>query len=91
VGDGNVTIVDGGSHAFRWDGSVSPNPMEDTGGPEDSDSGTFAVSDDGNTVVGSGFHDGLAEAWIATIPEPGSFVLLFFGAAGSLRRRSRPA
>jgi uncharacterized membrane protein len=35
----------------------------------------WAVSADGATIVGTGGHDGIAEAFIATIPEPGTFAL----------------
>jgi probable HAF family extracellular repeat protein len=37
------------------------------------------ISADGRTIVGTGRHSGRDEAWIATIPEPSSLVLLGLG------------
>jgi probable HAF family extracellular repeat protein len=34
------------------------------------------VSYDGLTVVGTGVHNGITEAWVATIPEPSTLMLL---------------
>ena len=46
------------------------------------------VSADGKTFVGTGTNpEGLPEAWIATIPEPGTLVVLGVGCAWVLRRR----
>jgi uncharacterized membrane protein len=33
------------------------------------------VSYDGQTIVGTGIHNGVTEAWVATIPEPSTIVL----------------
>ena len=43
----------------------------------------FGVSSDGRTIVGYGKNPNFqTEAWIATVPEPGSLVLAVLGAAG---------
>jgi len=43
--------------------------------------GAHAISDDGNVIVGWGHNPmGQTEAWIATIPEPSTLVLLSIGA-----------
>ena len=47
------------------------------------------ISSDGYVIVGDGINpDGYNEAWIATIPEPGTFLLLAIGGLALLRRRS---
>ena len=47
-----------------------------------------AITPDGRTIVGTGFNsDGNQEAWIATIPEPGSLVLLGLGGLALGRRK----
>jgi hypothetical protein len=50
------------------------------------------VSSDGLTIVGTGTHDGITEAWVATIPEPSTIILATLAAAASLlilaRRRA---
>jgi hypothetical protein len=42
------------------------------------------VSWDGLTIVGTGVHDGITEAWIATIPEPPTILLGGLAAVGVL-------
>ena len=42
-----------------------------------------AISADGTTIVGVGINPaGATEAWVATIPEPGTAVLLGIGLVG---------
>jgi hypothetical protein len=38
------------------------------------------ISDDGRTIVGTGYHNGGVEAWVAHIPEPAT--LTFLAASG---------
>ena len=46
------------------------------------------ISADDMTIVGSGINpDGHFEAWIATLPEPGTFAVLGLGMPMLLRRR----
>ena len=46
------------------------------------------ISDDGLTIVGWGYNpDGYTEAWIATIPEPGTLFLFGLGGLALLRKR----
>jgi hypothetical protein len=40
------------------------------------------VSDDGLTIVGTGTHNGVQQAFVATIPEPSTVVLAVFAVAG---------
>jgi uncharacterized membrane protein len=42
------------------------------------------VSYDGLTIVGTGVHNGVTEAWVATIPEPNTILLAALAAAGML-------
>lgn len=47
-----------------------------------------SISDDGRTIVGWGTDpSGFTEAWIATIPEPGTLSLLGLAGVALLRRR----
>jgi probable HAF family extracellular repeat protein len=46
----------------------------------------YGISDDGLTIVGTGFHNGLGEAWIAHIPEPAAVLLLLLGSALFMNR-----
>jgi probable HAF family extracellular repeat protein len=42
------------------------------------------VSYDGLTIVGTGIHNGVTEAWVATIPEPDTILLAALAAAAML-------
>lgn len=51
-------------------------------------SDAIGISADGTTIVGNGINSmGNSEAWIATIPEPATFLLLALGCIVALRRR----
>lgn len=46
------------------------------------------ISDDGRTIVGEGLNpDGYAEAWVATIPEPATLLLVAGGLATAFLKR----
>jgi probable HAF family extracellular repeat protein len=45
------------------------------------------ISDDGQTIVGGGSHNGRGEAWIAHIPEPGTLTLVLLGSLLGINRR----
>jgi uncharacterized membrane protein len=45
------------------------------------------ISDDKLTIVGTGYHFGVPEAWIATLPEPATLSLLALGGLVLLARR----
>ena len=48
------------------------------------------ASPHGNTFIGYGINPyGQTEAWIATVPEPGSVMMLVLAEAGVLMRRRR--
>ena len=50
----------------------------------------MAISDDGLTIVGYGENpDGYNEAWVATIPEPATLLLLGLGAMMLRRKRKQ--
>jgi uncharacterized membrane protein len=44
----------------------------------------WAVSADGATIVGTGTHEGITEAWVATIPEPSTIILAALAAIALL-------
>ena len=50
-----------------------------------------AISADGSTIVGNGSHNSRDEAWVVTIPEPGTMLLTGFGAVwlGRFRRKGQ--
>jgi len=83
-----------GDEAFIWDASNGMRNLVDvlvndfgldlTGWSVREATG---ISDDGLSIVGYGYHEGNAEGWIATIPEPATVCLLGLGGLGLLRRR----
>jgi uncharacterized protein related to proFAR isomerase len=42
------------------------------------------ISADGRTIVGTAFHDGVRQAFVATIPEPSTIVLAVVAAVGGI-------
>jgi probable HAF family extracellular repeat protein len=78
IGDEAVLFRNGGAYNLR-DHLVSLG-LDMTGWTLTTATG---VSDDGRTIVGTGTNPlGQTEAWIATVPEPGSVALLAIGLAG---------
>ena len=52
----------------------------------------YGISSDGRSIVGMGINpSGNSEAWLATIPEPSTGILLAMGLAGLARRSRRGA
>jgi probable HAF family extracellular repeat protein len=49
--------------------------------------GASGISDDGLTIIGSGSHNGVSQAWIAHIPEPTTLVFTLVGVLLAERRR----
>ena len=95
-----LTVVGAGSsasgkEAFIWDAANGMQSIYDilvNGGLDMTGwtlTGASGISDDGLTIAGSGSNpDGYKEAWVATIPEPATFLL--FGLGGlALRRRHK--
>jgi uncharacterized membrane protein len=95
-------IHSGSSTAFYWSaatGMVSVKDMLLLHGATNLDgwelTSTTGVSHDGRTIVGSGIHEGRLQAWVATIPEPSTIVLVMLAApvalVVALGRRTRAA
>jgi probable HAF family extracellular repeat protein len=104
-GDGSIVVGESESdldvfgNAFIWDGQHGMRPLEVVLSNDygldlegwDLESAR-AISADGLTIVGYGVNpDGLDEAWIATIPEPGTGLLILSGLFGLGARRKRRA
>jgi len=81
--DGSVIVGYSGGRAFVWDAENGMRDLQDllialgldlTGWsylPQ-----AAGVADDGLTIVGTGYHHGDVEAWIAHIPEPTTLAFL---------------
>jgi probable HAF family extracellular repeat protein len=99
--DGSVVVGIGstslGHEAFIWDATNGMRNLRDVliddyGLGEELTGWTLTqangISDNGYTIIGYGTNpDGYTEAWIATIPEPGTISLLMAGALAFLRRK----
>jgi probable HAF family extracellular repeat protein len=96
--DGSVVVGWGksasGVEAFIWDATNGMRELDqvltslgaDLTGWQLTD--VFDISDDGRAIVGSGTNPaGLQEAWIATIPEPSTGLLVLTGLLGLASRR----
>jgi hypothetical protein len=85
VGTGETFFEDGVravSEAFYWTqptGMINLRDFLIAGGATGLEGWTLTeargVSWDGLTVVGTGVHNGVTEAWVATIPEPSTVAL----------------
>jgi probable HAF family extracellular repeat protein len=84
VGQGGTSVA----AAFYWTAATGMVNLQDVllaeGANLDGWTLTEArgVSHDGLTIVGSGVHNGIGEAWVATIPEPSTIVLAVIAGAG---------
>ena len=93
--DGSVGIGDTGGRAYIWDEVHGKRLVRDVliANGIDMDDWTLAscagISADGTAIVGTGYHDGVTEAWIAHIPEPATAWLLLTAAALMALRRRR--
>ena len=98
--DGSVVVGQGltvsGGEAFIWD---SINGIQNLQAVLEVQFGldltgwtlsnATGVSADGLTIVGTGTHDGITEAFIAVIPSPGALGLLAIASPRGGRRRRR--
>ena len=96
--DGSVVVGVGasssGGEAFVWDETNGMRALIQILADQGIDmtgwnlKGATGISADGLTIVGSGINPlGNYEAWIATIPEPGTATLLALGIAGIAARQ----
>ena len=91
--DGSVGIGDTGGRAYVWDEVHGQRLVREIliANGIDMDDWTLAtcagISADGTAIVGTGYHDGVTEAWIAHLPEPATAWLLTAAALMALRRR----
>jgi probable HAF family extracellular repeat protein len=91
--DGSVGIGDTSGRAYVWDEVHGQRLVRDIliANGIDMDDWTLifgtGISADGTTIVGTGYHNGVTEAWIAHLPEPATAWLLTAAALMALRRR----
>jgi probable HAF family extracellular repeat protein len=90
--DGSISTT----QAFHWTADTGLVNLRDfliTNGATGLDGWTLTeargVSWDGLTIVGTGAHNGVTEAWVATIPEPATVVLAVVAALGVIGFRIR--
>lgn len=99
--DGTVVVgratTENGPEAFRWTHSTGMQSVQQLLDAHGSDLVGWqliwarSVSDDGKTLTGWGTNpNGEMEAWIATIPEPFTALLLVCGLAGLAAAGRRP-
>ena len=98
-GDGSVIVGFGTntsdtSTAFIWDEASGVRSLQDVLSSLDLDLEGWTlqeaqgISADGLTIVGWGINpDGFKEAWVATVPEPGTGLLVAFGLVALARKR----
>jgi probable HAF family extracellular repeat protein len=97
---GAADLFEGGTtvnRAFYWtpaNGMLSLRDALISAGVANLDGWTLnvarGVSYDGLTIVGTGIHNGVSEAWVATIPEPSTLVLGALLLAGAVIVASVP-
>lgn len=96
VGSG-TTFAGGPTRAFLWTADAGIQPLWDVLRAQGVDPAAegwtrldyaFAVSADGNAIVGYGERNGDIEAFIATVPEPAALPVIALAALG-LHRRSK--
>ncbi len=90
--DGSVVVGTNSAGAFYWTESGGMQNLKDllislgadltawNGIQQWTLTAATGVSADGKTIVGYGYNGSSPEAWIATIPEPATILLLTFGA-----------
>jgi probable HAF family extracellular repeat protein len=95
-GDGSVVVGSAGFTAFVWDAANGMRSLEQVLLDQGIDltgwdlKAALAVSADGQTIVGRGIGPAGEEAWIATIPEPSTALLLGLGLLGLGMAGSKP-
>lgn len=96
--DGSTIVGMSDQRAFLWDATFGMQDLQGLLATEYGLSSALSdwqltaatgISDDGLTISGYGQHNGVAEAWIATIPEPSTAVLCVSVLAPAFLARSR--
>jgi hypothetical protein len=89
--DGSVIVGEDGPEAFYWSSTLGMVNLKDVliaNGATGLDGWLLTeatgVSYDGQTVVGTGIHNGVTQAFVATVPEPSTVVLAIIAGVGSL-------